>query len=85
MLLKNWIQNKRYGYKKAELARLLGVSKQLLETWLYQKYIPEKREEKVSEVTGIPIEKLRAERKLQRSRDKRDGVKVAQKALRGIS
>jgi hypothetical protein len=84
MLLKNWIRSQKQGFKLADLARVLKVSNQLLGAWIYQKYVPENREDAVFQATGISVEKLRIERKRQMALNKKDGIKQAQKALRSL-
>jgi hypothetical protein len=84
MLLKSWIRSQKQSFKLADLARTLRVSNQLLADWIIKGYVPEKREDAVFEATGIPVEKLRIERKKQMAKNKKDGIKLAQKALRSL-
>lgn len=44
---------------QSELARRLGVSKQVINAWKKSRRVPAERVKAVSEVTGIPREKIR--------------------------
>jgi DNA-binding transcriptional regulator YiaG len=58
-LLESWRWRKRLS--KAELGRMFGVSRQLVQSWIDKGKLPEGWIDTVSEMTGIDKNKLKKE------------------------